>query len=57
MCLQGDLLKGKWALVTGSSRGIGRAIAEAMAAEGASLIITSEPAEQENLDMVLSLSL
>lgn len=54
-CLQGDLLKGKWALVTGSSRGIGRAVAEAMAAEGASLIITSEPNEQKNLDMVASL--
>jgi len=33
-------LKGKVALITGSSRGIGRSIAEKFAAEGASVIIT-----------------
>ena len=47
-CMQ--LLEGKWALVTGASRGIGRAIVEAFAAEHASLVITSEPAEKENLE-------
>lgn len=48
----GGLLKGKWALVTGTSRGIGRAIAEAFAAESASLIITSEPQAKEDLEHV-----
>lgn len=48
--MQGALLEGKWTLVTGSSRGIGRATAEAFAAEHASVIITSEEKEKENLD-------
>lgn len=38
-------LAGKTALVTGASRGIGRAIAEAYAAEGASLILSASKAD------------
>jgi 3-oxoacyl-[acyl-carrier protein] reductase len=39
-------LKGKKAIVTGASRGIGRAIAEALAAEGVALAICSRNAEE-----------
>lgn len=49
------MLEGKWALVTGSSRGIGRAVAEAFAAENASIIITCEPKEKDDLEEVIML--
>jgi len=38
-------LTGKVAIITGSSRGIGRAIAEAMADQGAKIVISSRKAE------------
>src|SRR5436309_2270685 len=41
-------LKGKVALVAASSRGLGRAVAEELAAEGASLILCARSAETLN---------
>jgi 3-oxoacyl-[acyl-carrier protein] reductase len=40
-----QLLTGKTALVTGSSRGIGRAIAQRLAAEGATVVVTARSHE------------
>ena len=47
-------LTGKVAIITGSSRGIGRAIAEAMAEQGAKVVISSrkEPACRETADEI-----
>ncbi len=47
------LLAGKLAVVTGASRGIGQAIAEAFAAESAHLVLTAEAGQEEELKKVL----
>ena len=39
------LLEGKTALVTGSSRGIGRAVAQRLSAEGATVVVTARSFE------------
>ena len=49
---QSAFLSGKWTLVTGSSRGIGLAVAEAFSREGAKVIITCEEGQKEYLQKV-----
>lgn len=51
LAVQG-LLAGKLAVVTGASRGVGQAIAEAFAAEKASLILTAEAGQEAELKKV-----
>jgi len=45
-------LDGKVAIVTGSSRGIGRAIAERFAADGASVVVNYNRSADEAQDVV-----
>ena len=46
------LLKGKTVLLTGASRGIGRAISVALAKEGAKLILLAHPSHSDDLKQV-----
>lgn len=47
-----SLLQGKSALLTGASRGIGAAIACALAKEGASLTLVAHPHHEQDLKQV-----
>jgi len=47
-----DTLQGKAALVIGSSRGIGRAIAERLGREGASVAVTYHASEEKAATVV-----
>ena len=55
LTVQEGLLDGHLALITGSSTGIGAAIAVAFARQGAKLVITAEPEQQDNLDKASAL--
>ena len=46
------LLAGKLALVTGASRGVGQAIAEAFAVEKARVVLTAEAGQEAELHKV-----
>ena len=52
---QEQKLAGKVALVTGSSRGIGRAVAIAFAREGADIVLNYLPIEQADAREVIKL--
>ena len=49
-------LDGKTALITGGSRGIGRAIAERLAADGAAIVINYARSEQLAQEVVKAIS-
>jgi NAD(P)-dependent dehydrogenase (short-subunit alcohol dehydrogenase family) len=50
---RGEMLKGKWALITGASRGVGWTIAEKFASEQANLILVAR--SKDDLEKVLRL--
>jgi 3-hydroxybutyrate dehydrogenase len=50
------MLKGKVAVITGSTSGIGLGIAKAMAAEGCSIVLNSRKANKESDDLVQQLA-
>jgi FlaA1/EpsC-like NDP-sugar epimerase len=50
---RGEMLKGKWALITGASRGVGWTIAEKFASEQANLILVAR--SKNDLEKVLPL--
>ena len=53
LSVRSDELEGQVALVTGGGRGIGRAIAQALAAAGATVVITSRSREELNQTLAL----
>ena len=49
-------MKGRTAIVTGSTSGIGLAIAHALAAAGANVVVNGRGSEEENADLIRSIS-